>query len=367
MNGHAATQRPASATSKGIEQAISCYQQNWLAVSGQKLFSNSLSHYLHSLCPHQTSVDLASTDDSSLVTCKCHSNYLVSYLEYLNDARFAIEQCRYSTKLWKNAYVEPCFSLADVHEQSIIFCAVNDHLNNNDDCSGSGSHSDEESRAINEFVIESSGHKKNGRGIDGQQQPQTMKSVQYDEQRRPIDYSVGVGGVANGIAMDVVAMIDGCQLNPPVIGLFLETVLSRVAQFFENDVLTNLHLTGLLTALSQSPHKLLLSLFFDETLARQRGVPCLLHLLQNLSLEAQSAVDDIPNFESMFQSAKINLQSVPIGELNCQLLTGNHRQNRTRTYSTTSLSKSMGIEGLSTGELTILLTLNDSFSFSQLH
>ena len=110
-------------TAKGIQQAISSYKQNWLAVSGQKLFSNSLSHYLHSLCPQQyggkgqnfgfsDSDSVASFEyDSSLVTCKCHSNYYLNYLEYLNYARLAIGQFRTATKPWKNTYAEPCLSL----------------------------------------------------------------------------------------------------------------------------------------------------------------------------------------------------------------------------------------------------------------
>lgn len=357
-----------------LKEAINCYQQNWLAISGQKLFSNSLSHYLHNLCPHQSaigrhSVDTDSmTDDGSLddlpFTCKCHSAYYLSYLEYLHDARYAIDHCRTSVRQWKNAYTEPCFKLTDVADQ-IIFCTVDEveegNLNNNDTKSQDGFGDSHSVNRVNEFVIEAAVNGKptnekplpfngqsNGKGM-------LMKNGHADDDvdHRLLKHIDPFEATSNGNAdavVDVAASMinnDG-HFSSPVIGLFLNTLLTRMAQFFENDVLTNLHLTSLLTTLSQSPHKLLLSLFFDETLARHRGVPCLLHLLQKLSLDAQSFVDDIHNFEATFQSAKSNLQSMPIGELNCQLLTGNHHhhlhQNKTRSYSVMQTPRAMNIE-----------------------
>jgi len=126
-----------------------------------------------------------------------------------------------------------------------------------------------------------------------------------------------------------------------VIGLFLQTLLTEVEKFFDNDVLTNLHLSALIVSLCHSPHRLLLSLFFDETLARSQGVPCLFHSLQKLSLQAQAYSDDMANFESMFRTAKINLESVPIGELNCQLITGNHHRRQSISQVATQINKSV--------------------------
>lgn len=336
-----------------LKQAINRYQQNWLSISGQKLFSNSLSHYLHNLCPHQSAIGRQySVDSDSMssleelpLTCKCHSAYYLSYLEYLSDARYAINHNRASIKHWKNAYTEPCFRLKDVHEQSIIFCTVEGNLNNNDAKSDNF-----EENSINELVIDANGGMHHSKPVNGQSNGVKLKNGYSKDRvinRNDDPFAVHGNGNGNGVAVDVVASMFEEEQSPPLIGLFLNTLLTRVAQFFENDVLTNLHLTGLLTTLSQSPHKLLLSLFFDETLARLRGVPCLLHLLQKLSLDAQSFLDEIPNFEATFQSAKSNLQSVPIGELNCQLLTGNHhQQNKARSTSFTQFPKSMNIEGI---------------------
>lgn len=295
-----------------------------------------------------------SLDDLPL-TCKCHSSYYLSYLEYLSDARFAINHCRASIKHWKNAYIEPCFKLKDVHEQNIIFCTVEGNLNNNDDKSDNL-----EGNGLNELLIDANGKRQHSKAVNGQSNGVKLKNG-YSKDRTMNNlnddpFALYGNANGNGMAVDVVASMFEEETSSPVIGLFLNTLLTRVAQFFENDVLTNLHLTGLLTTLSQSPHKLLLSLFFDETLARLRGVPCLLHLLQKLSLDAQSFVDDIPNFEATFQSAKSNLQSVPIGELNCQLLTGNHhQQNKTRSTSFTQMPKSMNIEGILFSIILVLL------------
>ena len=297
-----------SSESSNISQSYASYQQNWLAISAQKLFFNSLSHYINSLCPHQSNrqmLDSASISSfDSVLSCKCHSGQFVNYLDYLNDARINIDRCVSSLKLWKNSYTKPCSILNVVHDQSVIFCTVNGNLNNNreddDDNDNAGT------KSANDLKKDS------------------HNSEQFVSK------------------MNLMPLTECSFSTDSPIGPFLSALFERLERFFENDILTNLHLTALVTRLCYFPHKLSLSLFFDETLARTKGVPCLLHLLQKLGLEAQNYCDELPNFETTFQSAKINLQSMPIGELNCQLLTANHHTKS----SGFSLNKATTPEGL---------------------
>ncbi|OTF75266.1 hypothetical protein BLA29_008146 [Euroglyphus maynei] len=43
-------------------------------------------------------------------------------------------------------------------------------------------------------------------------------------------------------------------------------------------------------------------------------------MYHKLSLEAQNYCDEIPDFEQVFQAAKSNLQSMPLGDVDCSLL-----------------------------------------------
>lgn len=326
-----------------VQRSYMLYKQNWLSISAQKLFTNSLSHYLASQCPNKSncsssSSSINSVHDSSTTTttsssslslsfnrCQCHSNHYGNYVDYLHEARTRIEQCRQTTEQsWKNRYLEPCPHVPPQAAiiDDIIFSDIDELLsmNNNDLILNDG-----KSTIVNNMKT-------------------TTLSDHHHHHHHQFQHHYYhnhlIRNRRNRISTENLLSFNDDHHQPhSPIGPFLEILLERLNNFFENDVLTNLHLTGLFTTLCQSPHRLVLSLFFDETLSRRRMVPCLLHQLQKLSLDAQHHADIIENFESMFNAAKINLQSVPIGELNCQLLTSaHHKINNSSSSSSSPLS-----------------------------
>ncbi|KAJ6215971.1 hypothetical protein RDWZM_010471 [Blomia tropicalis] len=326
-----------------VQRSYMLYKQNWLSISAQKLFTNSLSHYLASQCPNKSncsssSSSINSVHDSSTTTttssslslsfnrCQCHSNHYGNYVDYLHEARTRIEQCRQTTEQsWKNRYLEPCPHVPPQAAiiDDIIFSDIDELLsmNNNDLILNDG-----KSTIVNNM---------NTTTLSDHHHHHHHHQFQHHYYHNHL-----IRNRRNRISTENLLSFNDDHHQPhSPIGPFLEILLERLNNFFENDVLTNLHLTGLFTTLCQSPHRLVLSLFFDETLSRRRMVPCLLHQLQKLSLDAQHHADIIENFESMFNAAKINLQSVPIGELNCQLLTSaHHKINNSSSSSSSPLS-----------------------------
>ncbi|XP_075587606.1 FHIP family protein AGAP011705 isoform X2 [Dermatophagoides farinae] len=355
-------------------QSYRSYQKNWLAISAQKLLSTSISYYLNSLCPHQAAAvnieieSISSFDSNISNNCKCHSGYFLNYLNYLNDARQNLEQCHLATKTWRNSYHEPCHLLNEVQDENIIFCTIDrnnlngdNNNNNNNDNNDDHNHDDcghqqqstttmammdEEIIDINDIITQNTLLAKFSPGFK-------MKNCYYDLKKKKISYKIETNkpsffGMMNIISNNIKSSNNNNNNNrgndwsePPPIGSFLSILFMKFEKFFENEVITNLHLTGLLTRLCHFPHKLLLSLLFDETLSRTKNVPCFLHLIQKLSLEAQNYCDEIPDFETVFQAAKSNLQSMPLGEVECSLLLGSGAGGVTNIRSSnSSLSKS---------------------------
>lgn len=335
-------------------QSYQSYRKNWLAISAQKLLSSSVSYYLTSLCPHHSG-NFLGTDNESIHSfesnisgnCKCHLNYFGNYLDYVNDARTSIDDCCLSTKLWRNLYLEPCDLLNKVDDENIIFCTIdraqnNNNNNNNDEKDNNNDsycHPNDDTLDINDIIKQNSLMEKLTPGFK-------MKNCYYDEKLKKIHYRIesnrfGLNNVFhnsnhNGQTID----------NDYPIGPFLTILFKRFEKFFENEILTNLHLTGLITRLCHFPHKLLLSLLFDETLSRTKNVPCFIHILQKLSLEAQNYCDEIPNFESMIQNAKDNLQSMPIGDLDCFLLNNHLRSSNVSLAKSSESDSGMILIGL---------------------
>ncbi|XP_075676132.1 FHIP family protein AGAP011705 isoform X2 [Dermatophagoides pteronyssinus] len=343
-------------------QSYLSYQKNWLAISAQKLLSTSISYYLNSLCPHQMNIEvesISSIESNSSKNCKCHSDYFLHYIDYLNDARQNLEQCHLATKTWRNSYNEPCHLLNEVHDENIIFCTidrsnlngnnnnnVNDDNNdlNHDDCDHKQQHQSimtalmgDDIIDINDIITQNTLLAKFSPGFK-------MKNCYYDFKLKKINYKVETNKPSFFGMMNILSNNNNGTNNdwsePSPIGSFLTVLFMKFEKFFENEVITNLHLTGLLTRLCHFHHKLLLSLLFDETLSRTKNVPCFIHLVQKLSIEAQNYCDEIPDFETVFQAAKSNLQSMPLGEVDCSLLVGNNSGGSTNLRSSSNASSS---------------------------
>lgn len=327
------------------------YQRNCLSVSAQKLFASSLSHYLTSLCVHnQVHPNSDHHGGPMVASCKCSNDYLDNYLHYLMDARCKIDSCFRATLKWNNSYNICQRKLNQVLDEQIIFCSsislspdvspkqkdgfvveVLDLTNE----STLSTMTPSSVSSINSGKLSHSGHK-------------MMANLAFDVNSNRIQYDRNPSLTNDESSSLPINQFDSISTAtslvdwPPAsqyVGKFIATIVGRLELFFTNDILTNLHLTGLVTRLCHFPHRLLLSLFFDETLVRTRGVPCLLHVVQKLCLQAQNHCDDIQQFETRFYSAKSNLHSVPIGELNCQFLTSSPHHQSTEKHKKTSQSK----------------------------
>lgn len=344
------------------------YQQNWLTASGQKLFNSSVSQYLCNLDEINGDVQSQSFTEEESNNSTIHHplvpstevnnekvQHLYNFLEYLADARQNIEYRQRSTRIWKNKYDDYCVGLNQVDDENIVFCGRETNDNNNekksidfkdeeglrqshliitDDTIDLTSLPSEPIASFNQFSKSAHHQRKMKSNVDLFH----LQNIQFDEQTNRIYYGPqsNVNLVhAKGRLSLYYPENSPEYLTATHIGLFLTTLLERLSNFFDNDILTNLHLTGLITSLCHFPHRLLLQLFFDETLSRDRDVPCLLHMLQKIGLAAQGFCDRIYDFENLFRAAKSSLQSMPIGGMNCKLLTEDYQQ-RTKTLMVTS-------------------------------
>lgn len=135
--------------------------------------------------------------------------------------------------------------------------------------------------------------------------PFLVKNCHYDEERKQICMHEHI---AHRTDEQSPSRANVNSFDPPSpVGVFLDTLCKLVRNFFKNDVCTNLHVTELLSTLLQTPDRRLFGLLFDETLARPIGIPCLLHILQILSVEGQRYADNIPNFDALFANVKCAL------------------------------------------------------------
>lgn len=350
------------------------YQQNWLSASGQKLFNSSVSQYLcHSGDEQDDDGGEDGEEESSTIyhplasasasaaAARGHGGghqlrHLHTFFEYLLDAQQSIEQCQRSMRNWKNRFDDYCLQLNHIDDENIVFCGreTNDCEQPEEklvDCEDEESLRQPQSMITEDTIDltsltpESMGsfshslvfaaklpHHHHQRKIKSNLSLLNLQNIQFDEQTNRIYYGPQQNAnwaQSNGRLGLYYPENSPEYLTATHIGLFLTTLFERLENFFDNDILTNLHLTGLLTRLCHFPHRLLLQLFFDETLSRDRDVPCLLHLLQKISLAAQGYCDRIYDFENLFRAARSSLQSMPIGEMNCKLLTGDYHQQPT--------------------------------------
>jgi hypothetical protein len=90
----------------------------------------------------------------------------------------------------------------------------------------------------------------------------------------------------------------------PPIGPFLNTLLSRLEAICENDVYTNLQLTGLISRLATYPQPLIRSLFLNSTLVFQSGVKSFWTILFELHKKLDRFAAQIDNFDELLRKAR---------------------------------------------------------------
>jgi hypothetical protein len=165
---------------------------------------------------------------------------LFNYLDYLKDAHFVISNCMRATRSWSCKY--------DANYKSIDSVQLNNSNNNNNDTNIS---------ANNHFVP---------------------------------------NGNANHSEED--------QEFCSPIGPFLNTLLSRLEAICENDVYTNLQLTGLISRLATYPQPLIRSFFLNSTLIFQSGVKSLWTILFDLHKKLDRFAAQIDNFDELLRKAR---------------------------------------------------------------
>lgn len=94
------------------------------------------------------------------------------------------------------------------------------------------------------------------------------------------------------------------SLGSPDIGPFLSILLTRLEMMMQNDVYTNLHLTGLLSRLAWYPQPLLRSFLLNHSLVFQPTVRSLLQVLGSLKHKVDSYSYTVDNYEELMIKAK---------------------------------------------------------------
>ncbi|XP_054164267.1 FHIP family protein GJ17503-like isoform X2 [Oppia nitens] len=93
------------------------------------------------------------------------------------------------------------------------------------------------------------------------------------------------------------------------IGPFLQSLMSRLEAFCENDVYTNLQITGLVSRLAVFPLPLLRSLLLNPSLIFHKDVKSLLSLLNELRKKLDILSQELPNFDQLMRSGRQFLYS----------------------------------------------------------
>ncbi|XP_035224048.1 FTS and Hook-interacting protein-like isoform X2 [Stegodyphus dumicola] len=92
--------------------------------------------------------------------------------------------------------------------------------------------------------------------------------------------------------------------STPNIGPFLSIILTRLEMMMQNDLYTNLHLTGLISRLACYPQPLLRSFLLNPSLVFQPTVRSLLQVLGSLKHKVDSYSYTVDNYEELVNQSK---------------------------------------------------------------
>ncbi|XP_071042061.1 FHF complex subunit HOOK-interacting protein 1B isoform X2 [Parasteatoda tepidariorum] len=94
------------------------------------------------------------------------------------------------------------------------------------------------------------------------------------------------------------------SFGTPNIGPFLSIILARLEMMMQNDVYTNLHLTGLISRLACYPQPLLRSFLLNPSLVFQPTVRSLFQVLGSLKQKVDSYSYSVDNYEDLVEQSK---------------------------------------------------------------
>ncbi|XP_054723761.1 FHF complex subunit HOOK interacting protein 1B-like [Uloborus diversus] len=94
------------------------------------------------------------------------------------------------------------------------------------------------------------------------------------------------------------------SFGSPDIGPFLSIILTRLEMMMQNDVYTNLHLTGLISRLAYFPQPLLRSFLLNPSLVFQPTVRSLFQVLGSLKHKVDSYSYTVDNYEELVSQSK---------------------------------------------------------------
>lgn len=94
-----------------------------------------------------------------------------------------------------------------------------------------------------------------------------------------------------------------CQ-EAQIIGSFLSNLFNKLENFLNNDIYTNLQLTGLVSRLLTYPQPILRSYFFNDFLHIHPKVRTLWKILPKLKYKLEKSLEKIDNYDELIESAK---------------------------------------------------------------
>ncbi|CAG2165149.1 unnamed protein product [Oppiella nova] len=211
---------------------------------GYVFVDNSDSHSHHS---NDDSIDRSSTPTQEL------QYILFNYLDYLNDANAVISKSIRATRSWSCRY--------DASSHKSANYSVNTTVDNNTNANN------------------------------------VCANYSINHNNHSVPHSI----TSNGNQSEDEDEDEDCS-SP--IGPFLEIIISRLEAMCENDIYTNLQLTGLVSRLATYPQPLLRSYLLNSSLVFQKGVKPLTTLLNELRKKLDLLSDQIENFDELLRNAR---------------------------------------------------------------
>lgn len=89
-----------------------------------------------------------------------------------------------------------------------------------------------------------------------------------------------------------------------IIGPFLSNLFNKLENFLNNDIYTNLQLTGLISRLLIYPQAILKSFFFNDNLQFNPKVRTIWNILPKLKFKLEKSLEKIDNYDELIESAK---------------------------------------------------------------
>ena len=89
-----------------------------------------------------------------------------------------------------------------------------------------------------------------------------------------------------------------------LIGSFLSNLFNKLENYLNNDIYTNLQLTGLVSRLLIYPQPILRSFFFNDTLHIHSKVRTIWKILPKLKYKLEKSLEKIDNYDELIESAK---------------------------------------------------------------